>query len=167
MRTKIQSHKQQSLGFKCTQCKQIIPMATIEIGTEHRDHCPFCLYSLHVDEEKPGDRLSPCKSKMKPIGLTFKNNSWELMIVYECLGCGNVVKNRCAGDDMHVVLVDVYRTSLLLMTSQQWKNTYAKRLQQAHIEMASKEECRQVLNGIYGVGYIPNEISSEFGISMV
>lgn len=164
---KNQTHKQQSYGFTCVKCKQTIPMATIEIGTEHRDHCPFCLYSLHVDHEKPGDRLSSCKSKMKPIGLTFKNNSWELMIVYECLGCGSIVKNRCAGDDAHIALVDVYKTSLLLMTSEQWNNTYTKRLQQTHIKMASMEECKQVLNGIYGVGYIPNEILKEFDISVV
>ncbi|MDD6991372.1 MAG: RNHCP domain-containing protein, partial [Oscillospiraceae bacterium] len=28
-------------------------------GTEHRNHCPNCLSSKHVDDE-PGDRASDC-----------------------------------------------------------------------------------------------------------
>ena len=28
-------------------------------GSNHRNHCPNCLYSLHVDIE-PGDRESEC-----------------------------------------------------------------------------------------------------------
>jgi hypothetical protein len=167
MKYVIQTHKQKSYGFKCVNCKQSIPEASIEIGTKHRDHCPFCLYSLHIDQDKPGDRLSLCKSKMKPIGLTFKNNSWELMIVYECLGCGELSKNRCAGDDAHFALVDIFRSSLLLMSSKLWKTVYLMKLQSVQIEIATNEQSEDVLNGIYGVGYIPPEIRNEFGISVV
>jgi len=162
MRKKIQTHKQQSFGFKCAQCKQIIPMATTSIGTDHRDHCPFCLYSLHVDKEKPGDRQSSCKSKMKPIGITFKNNSWELMIIYECLGCSKIIKNRCAGDDAPFALIDVFRSSLTLLQSDKWTNIYINKLKQAHIEIASRENTVKVLSGIYGVGYVPKDILNEF-----
>ena len=167
MRTKVQTHKTKSFGFKCASCKQIIPMATIEIGTDHRDHCPFCLYSLHVDQEKPGDRKSTCKSKMKPIGITFKNNSWELMIVYECLGCGVIVKNRCTGDDIPSTLIDIFKTSLINMDTKTWNTVYSNRLHQVQIKMASKEDSEKVLSGIYGVGYVPNKILKEFNISMV
>lgn len=167
MKHKIQTHKQRSYGFKCVHCKHIIPMASIEIGTDHRDHCPFCLYSLHVDLEKPGDRNSTCCSKMKPIGLTFKNNSSELMIVYECLGCGKLCKNRCAGDDAPYALVDVYRKSLLRMGSESEKNIYLKKLSHAHIELALIEQKNTILNGIYGVEYVPAEILSEFNNSVI
>ncbi|MGZ3642547.1 MAG: RNHCP domain-containing protein [Ktedonobacteraceae bacterium] len=27
--------------------------------------CPFCLYSLHVDDRKPGDRMSTCGCRME------------------------------------------------------------------------------------------------------
>jgi hypothetical protein len=29
-------------------------------GTGHRDHCPSCLWSRHLDDERPGDRASEC-----------------------------------------------------------------------------------------------------------
>ena len=167
MKDKTQTHKQQSYGFTCVKCRQPVPEAHIEIGTDHRDHCPFCLYSRHVDQDKPGDRKSTCKSKMKPIGLTFKNNSWELMIVYECLGCGKIIKNRCAGDDAPFALIDVFRLSLKLLQSDMRTKVYINKLKQEHIEIASRENTDKILNGIYGVGYVPNEIHNEFGISVV
>ena len=41
-----------------------------------RDHCPFCLFSKHVDIN-PGDRRNLCKGLLQPIGIekykdTFK-----------------------------------------------------------------------------------------------
>lgn len=32
-----------------------------------RNHCPKCLYSKHVDEDSPGDRLATCYGLMEPI----------------------------------------------------------------------------------------------------
>lgn len=41
--------------FTCKVCgRQIVPEGA---GSEHRNHCPNCLSSLHVDNE-PGDRES-------------------------------------------------------------------------------------------------------------
>lgn len=43
--------------FKCKVCNRlVVPQGA---GTDHRNHCPNCLTSLHVDIE-PGDRVSDC-----------------------------------------------------------------------------------------------------------
>lgn len=83
--------------FKCSNCKKEITNNNF-IGTANRNHCPFCLWSLHVDLEIPGDRKSNCQGLMKPAELTFKKDG-EIMIVHKCLKCGSVSKNRIAGDD--------------------------------------------------------------------
>lgn len=67
-------------------------------GGRHRNHCPVCLYSLHVDGKTPGDRGSDCRSLMKPVGL-FARMSGEQVIVHQCLGCGFERFNRVAADD--------------------------------------------------------------------
>ena len=42
-------------SFTCKVCgRPVIPAGT---GSEHRNHCPNCLHSLHVDDE-PGDRAA-------------------------------------------------------------------------------------------------------------
>ena len=77
-------------------------------GTKHRNHCPLCLYSQHLDLKTPGDRRSDCGSRMQPIGLTLKDEKYnpfthrtngELMVVHCCLKCGRISCNRIAGDD--------------------------------------------------------------------
>jgi hypothetical protein len=67
-------------------------------GGRHRNHCPVCLYSLHVDGETPGDRASECRSLMVPVGLLIRR-SGEQAIVHRCLGCGFERHNRVAADD--------------------------------------------------------------------
>ncbi len=56
--------------FVCKNCGKKVKFEAI--GTKNRNHCPFCLYSLHVDRKFAGDRASSCQGLMKPIGLTFK-----------------------------------------------------------------------------------------------
>lgn len=84
--------------FKCENCGRAIPYSKF-IGTKHRNHCPFCLWSKHVDLEKPGDRKAKCGAKMEPIGLAFKKQKNEIMLVHKCLKCGKISQNRIAGDD--------------------------------------------------------------------
>ena len=38
------------------------------LGYTARDHCPNCLFSLHVDNN-PGDRMCQCHGKLKPIAI--------------------------------------------------------------------------------------------------
>jgi DNA-directed RNA polymerase subunit RPC12/RpoP len=81
--------------FVCQNCGKKVPLDAP--GTRHRNHCPFCLYSVHLDK-KVGDRAAECGGSMKPIGKTFKKDGEE-MIVHKCEKCGVTSKNRIAGDD--------------------------------------------------------------------
>ena len=51
--------------FSCRVCDRLVfPTPT---GGDHRNHCPNCLSSLHVDQE-PGDRAADCGGIMDPSG---------------------------------------------------------------------------------------------------
>ena len=70
--------------FTCKNCGQtVVPEGA---GSDHRNHCPYCLTSVHLDEE-PGDRASDCHGKMEPIGVWVrKNGEWAL--IHRCTICG-------------------------------------------------------------------------------
>jgi hypothetical protein len=76
-------------------------------GTKNRNHCPHCLFSLHVDNET-GDRMSDCRGLMAPVGRLLKKDGEEVLI-HKCLVCGEIRKNRIAGDDS-ISLVEELRT---------------------------------------------------------
>lgn len=82
-------------GFTCAHCGRFVPERSP--GTSQRNHCPFCLYSVHVDI-KPGDRASLCRAPMEPIAL-WASEGDELRILHRCTGCGAIKPNRVAGDD--------------------------------------------------------------------
>ena len=81
--------------FLCVNCGKKVPLKAP--GTKNRNHCCYCLYSLHVDF-RPGDRLNKCMGVMPPIGKTLKKDGEE-SVVHKCERCGEVRKNRIAGDD--------------------------------------------------------------------
>lgn len=106
-------------GFQCCVCGQWVFFLN-RIGTKHRNHCPFCLWSKHVDLKISGDRKAQCKAGMKPIGLTFKHEGrdkygalkqGEIMLVHECLGCAKVSINRIAGDDNAEMILELFQES--------------------------------------------------------
>jgi hypothetical protein len=76
-------------------------------GVQNRNHCPFCLWSRHLDGQAAGDRRSACKALMEPVGLTTKRSrnkyasepDGELMLIHRCTVCGKLVINRIAADD--------------------------------------------------------------------
>jgi hypothetical protein len=90
-------------SFVCCHCKSSIPIQAV--GTNHRNHCPVCLWSLHLDM-KPGDRKSACQSPMRPIAVSLRENG-EWMIVHQCTGCGVIRVNRIAGDDQEFALLSL------------------------------------------------------------
>ena len=52
-------------SFTCKVCgRLVVPEGA---GSGHRNHCPNCLASLHVDEA-PGDRAADCGGIMEPVG---------------------------------------------------------------------------------------------------
>jgi hypothetical protein len=83
-------------SFKCGHCKQFI--GALPSGGHHRNHCPLCLFSRHVDAERSGDRQSSCRALMEPIGV-FQRPNGEHVLVHQCLGCGFERFNRIAADD--------------------------------------------------------------------
>lgn len=82
--------------FRCRHCHTFV--GVVPTGGRHRNHCPVCLYSRHVDERVPGDRLSACGGSMAPIGM-FVRSSGEHAVVHRCLSCGIERHNRIAADD--------------------------------------------------------------------
>jgi ribosome biogenesis GTPase / thiamine phosphate phosphatase len=82
-------------SFVCRNCKKDVAYSAS--GTKNRNHCPYCLYSLHVDNEI-GDRASVCGGLMPAIGKMYKPDGEEVL-VHKCEVCGLVRKNRIAGDD--------------------------------------------------------------------
>ena len=79
-------------------------------GTEHRNHCPNCLHSVHLDVE-PGDRAADCGGLMEPIAVWSRpGGDWAL--IHRCRGCGVLCSNRIAGDDSEVALVSLAARAL-------------------------------------------------------
>ncbi len=108
--------------FVCKHCRNWVSVNPIFSGVSNRNHCPYCLWSRHVDLYATGDRLSACKGGMMPIGLTVKRElkkyggllEGELMLIHWCTECGAVSINRLAADDDPERLVKVYESSLQL-----------------------------------------------------
>lgn len=90
-------------GFTCMHCRREVAGETW--GTRHRNHCPFCLWSRHLDE-KPGDRAAACHQPMRPIGIEVREDG-EWAIIHRCEGCGLIRTNRIAGDDMELSLLQL------------------------------------------------------------
>jgi hypothetical protein len=88
-------------SFRCAHCR--LDVSTSALGTAHRNHCPSCLWSRHVDDS-PGDRAADCGSTMEPIAITVRGEG-EWVLIHRCLGCGVLHSNRTAGDDNPLLLV--------------------------------------------------------------
>ena len=89
-------------SFRCRHCLIDVPLEAP--GTAHRNHCPNCLWSCHLDNEVPGDREATCGSSMEPIAITVRGRG-EWVLVHRCLGCDEVRLNRTAGDDNALLLL--------------------------------------------------------------
>ena len=90
-------------SFSCANCgKEIHPDGA---GSNHRNHCPYCLYSLHVDEE-PGDRKASCHGKMEPIAVVSREDG-DWSILHRCMRCGKLNLNRVLADDNPILLMQL------------------------------------------------------------
>lgn len=81
--------------FICAHCGATVTPP--ESGSEQRNHCPKCLWSLHVDL-RIGDRKSGCRGEMEPVGVWTKENG-EWALIHRCVRCGFLRTNRIAADD--------------------------------------------------------------------
>jgi hypothetical protein len=108
--------------FECRHCHAPVSADRARSGVHHRNHCPYCLWSRHVDLHASGDRLHACKGPMAPVGLTLKQvhkqyaagQAGELMLVHQCTTCGELSINRVAADDLPALLWEVFEASLRL-----------------------------------------------------
>ena len=57
--------------FRCIHCNAYVTSER-PFAVNNRNHCPYCLWSRDLDLYEAGDRLSACKARMKPVGLTMK-----------------------------------------------------------------------------------------------
>lgn len=85
-------------AFVCGHCGKDVGPG----GAKVRDHCPFCLWSRHVDDI-PGDRASNCGQLMRPV-------AWEMdhgtdVIRLECVRCGFVRRMRAHPEDDRRILI--------------------------------------------------------------
>ncbi len=78
--------------FICDKCGRKV----LELNYTTRDHCPYCLYSKHVDIN-PGDRSNTCLGLLRPIGVEKYKDTFK--IIYKCDKCGEIHKNIIAKDD--------------------------------------------------------------------
>ncbi len=113
--------KDPAAGFRCAHCQAFISAELKLACVQNRNHCPYCLWSRHLDLYTAGDRLSACKSLMQPIGLTVKHTHkkygcgrGELMLIHACMGCEALSINRIAADDDPQRVFSVYKESLRL-----------------------------------------------------
>ena len=90
-------------SFTCKACGRLVtPEAA---GSQHRNHCPNCLTSLHVDNE-PGDRAADCGGLMDAVGVWVRKNG-EWAIIHRCRRCGRFSSNRVAADDNPMKLMSI------------------------------------------------------------
>ena len=79
-------------NFVCENCGKEVST----LNYTARDHCPYCLYSKHVDIN-PGDRANECKGLLKPVGIEKFKDTYK--ILYKCTKCNKEHKNIMANDD--------------------------------------------------------------------
>ena len=91
-------------GFICVHCgKKVEPL-----GYSSRNHCPFCLWSIHVDEN-PGDRACGCMAPMEPV-FALPDPKKGYVIVHKCTKCGAIRRCRSAHeaktqpDDLNLII---------------------------------------------------------------
>ncbi len=78
--------------FECINCGELVS----KLEYSARDHCPYCLYSIHIDIN-PGDRANDCKGLLKPIDIEKFKDTYK--IIYKCEKCNELHKNIIANDD--------------------------------------------------------------------
>lgn len=86
--------------FICENCGQKV----VKLNYTARDHCPYCLYSKHVDIF-PGDRANLCQGLLKPIDVEKFKDTYK--IIYQCEKCKEKHKNIIANDDDYDTILKI------------------------------------------------------------
>ena len=91
--------------FICENCHKNVN----RLNYTARDHCPYCLYSKHVDIT-PGDRLNECKGLLEPVLIEKFKDTYK--IVYKCKKCKQIHKNIMARDDDYNKIIELSKAEL-------------------------------------------------------
>ncbi len=91
--------KKNDSGFICQNCgKEVAPL-----GYTSRNHCPFCLCSLHVDIN-PGDRANECGGIMDAVSAQ-PDRKKGYILVHRCRRCGELKRNKIAQGEDNIDLI--------------------------------------------------------------
>jgi hypothetical protein len=149
-------------GFVCGNCRGFVSTETGLSGVQNRNHCPYCLWSRHLDLYAAGDRLSACKAPMQPIGLTIKpsgkkygRSQGELMLIHLCDECKALSINRIAADD------DSYRIFAVFEESSGLDTSTLARLESGDIKILNIVDRDTVHVQLFGPGSVPAGIHSR------
>jgi DNA-directed RNA polymerase subunit RPC12/RpoP len=152
--------------FKCTNCGSMVSLNREVSGVNNRNHCPYCLWSRHLDQRKAGDRLSTCRGRMEPLGLTVKHTlkryqsekQGELMLIHRCVACGKLSINRIAGDDNTLLLNDLF------LRTQRMPQALAARLSAQGILPLKPRDITLVQSQLFGWQSILAEFEGELEV---
>lgn len=86
-------------SFVCLHCGKEVP----PLGYTSRNHCPFCLWSIHVDIN-PGDRANPCRGALRPTR-SEPDPKKGFVVIHRCERCGEIRRNKAAADDDRSLLI--------------------------------------------------------------
>jgi len=158
----------QEKEFRCDHCHLPVLSERQLAGVNNRNHCPFCLWSKHVDLRKAGDRKAACHARMEPIGLTFKatrkkynlENHGELMVIHRCTGCGKISINRIAADDSAGALSELYRCSCELTAE------IISDLRHSGIEPLGPADLTEAFSQLFGWQPILQQFEPEISLSI-
>jgi DNA-directed RNA polymerase subunit RPC12/RpoP len=91
--------KTENTGFTCAHCG-----ANVEPLRDggYRNHCPRCLWSMHVDE-RPGDRVCSCRGRMQPVAVDYRAPK-GFVVEHRCTKCGAERRNNAAPDDVDALV---------------------------------------------------------------
>lgn len=138
-------------SFICSYCKNKVEI-NMRMGVSHRNHCPFCLWSKHVDRNIAGDRDEPCQGMMEPVGLTFKKvkpdkfgkeKIGELMLVHRCRKCVKISINRIASDDDPKEVLKIFEKSFLI--------DFRPEVEKEGIRLLSEKDKDEVDRQLFGI----------------
>ena len=87
--------------FICENCEKKVK----KLGYSSRNHCPYCLYSKHVDIN-PGDRQEKCHGLLEPVSLEIDGKK-GYVIIFKCKKCGVTRKNKAAKDDNMDLIIEL------------------------------------------------------------
>ena len=79
-------------------------------GYTSRNHCPYCLYSKHVDIN-PGDRAEECGGLLEPIDIEINPKKGKI-IIFKCIKCGQIRKNKTADDDNIDLIYEIIKNKI-------------------------------------------------------